>query len=426
MSENLGGMGLQFEYADPGEFSSLADGKPNESIVTSHEMSDNKTNTQLLCIDVIPDMKERKNSTSINLELHTYQNPHRYPITPLSLAADPDDELPVNLDVLKPIKGEKQILIYYTPSMKHVARKILDIGKTSIQLGEIRWSHFENEFPNLRIKDARKIRFHHVAFLASLSTPHVLFEQFAVMCAIPKHLAKSVLVFVPYFPVGTMERVTKYGEIATADTLSRMLSTIPNCARGPCQIVIFDVHALQNQFYFSDNILIRLETAIPLLHEAMRRKYQSLEDVAVAFPDEGAYKRFHMLFNEEQYGIKEIIVCEKRRDGDKRIVTIKEGNPKDKQVIIVDDLVQTGGTLVNCAKACLDFGARTVSCYCTHGVFPMNSWKRFAPGGDNENLFDTFWITNSIPPVVKCIGGLKPFKILDLSPLYLDILKERL
>merc|ERR1719397_727505 len=369
---------------------------------------------------------ERKSSASINLELYTYQNSCRYPITPKSLATDHEYELPENLETLKPNKGEKQILVYYTPSMKNVARNILDIGKTSIQLGEIRWSHFKDEFPNLRIKDARKIRFHHVAFLASLSTPHVLFEQFAVMSAIPKHLAKSVLVFVPYFPVGTMERVTKYGEIATAQTLSRMLSTIPSCARGPCQIIIFDIHALQNQFYFSDNILVRLETAIPLLHEAMRQKYKKLDHLAIAFPDEGAFKRFHLLFSEEDYGTTEMIVCDKRREGDKRIVSVKDGNPNGRDVVIVDDLVQTGGTLVNCAKACVSMGARSVSCYCTHGVFPRDSWKRFVSGGKDEGLFDTFWITNSIPPVVKSIGESKPFEVLDLSPLYWNVLREGL
>jgi len=310
--------------------------------------------------------------------------------------------------------------------MKYIANKLLDIGKGSIILGDIRWSHFKDEFPNMRIKDARKIRFHHVAFLASLSSPTVLFEQYAVMAAIPKHLAKSVLVFVPYFACGTMERVTKYGEIATAATLSRMLSAIPNCARGPCQVVIFDIHALQNQFYFSDNILVRLETAIPLLHEALREKYKKLDDLAIAFPDEGAFKRFHLLFNEVEFGKTEIIICEKKRDGEKRVVDVKEGNPNDRDVVIVDDLVQTGGTLVNCAKACLSMGARSVSCYCTHGVFPRDSWKRFVSGGKDEGLFDTFWITNSIPPVVKSIGESKPFKVLDLSPLYWNVLRERL
>jgi len=421
--------GPPFLIADQGDFVTLSESKPICTWPTSHlvhGLSGKSTSSQPLSRDVSSDLNERKNMrTSMNLELHTYQNSCTY-TSPPTLHEESEPEISEDLETLKPRKGTKQILIYFTPSMKYVAKKIQDIGKASIELGEIRWDHFKDQFPNLRIKDARKIRFHHVAFLASLSTPEVLFEQFAVMSAIPKHLAKSVIVFVPYFPVGKMERVTTYGGIATADTLSRMLSSIPNCTRGPCQIIIFDIHALQNQFYFSDNILIRLETAIPLLHIAIKTKYPTLEDVAVAFPDEGAYKRFHMLFNEEQCGIKEIIVCERRRDGDKSFVSVKEGNPRDRVVVIVDDLVQTGETLATCARVCSDLGARSLSCYCTHAVFPKNSWKRFAKGGEDEKLFDTFWITNSIPTVVKCIGDEKPFEVLDLSPRYWDILKERL
>jgi len=420
--------GPPFNIPDHGEFSAFAsEAKRNRNWSASpslvHGISGKSNNSQLL---YRADTNERKTKRfSMNLELHAYQSSSTFPIS-LPPLLDTESTMLVDLEKLKPRKGEKQILMYFTPSMKHVAKEIKHIGKASIELGEIRWDHFKDQFPNLRIKAARKIRFHHVAFLASLSTPDVLFEQFAVMSAIPKHLAKSVMVFIPYFPVGKMERVKTYGEIATADTLSRMLSTIPNCTRGPCQIIIFDIHALQNQFYFSDNILIRLETAIPLLHDAISAKYPNLEDVSVAFPDEGAYKRFHMLFNEEQCGIKEIIVCERRRDGDKSIVSIKEGNPKDRVVVIVDDLVITGETLANCARVCSGLGARSLSCYCTHAVFPKNSWKRFAPGGKDENLFDTFWITNSIPTVVKCIGEEKPFEVLDLSMLYWKILRERL
>lgn len=78
----------------------------------------------------------------------------------------------------------------------------------------------------------------------------MFFEQFAVITALPKLLPKSFKLFLPFFPTGTMERVSKLGEVATANSLARMLSTIPNCSKGPAQICIFDIHALQNQFYF--------------------------------------------------------------------------------------------------------------------------------------------------------------------------------
>lgn len=87
-----------------------------------------------------------------------------------------------------------------------------------------------------------------------------------------------------------------------------------------------------------------METAVPLLLQRLVR----LEDhasVSIAFPDEGAYKRFHSLFSGY-----ELITCIKVREGNKRVVTVKDGIPAGRHVVIVDDLVQSGGTLQECAK----------------------------------------------------------------------------
>ncbi|RWV85518.1 hypothetical protein GW17_00052683, partial [Ensete ventricosum] len=72
--------------------------------------------------------------------------------------------------------------------------------------------------------------------------------------------------------------------------------------------------------------------------------------VTIAFPDDGAWKRFHkQLMHFPMVDCwTETIVCAKVREGDKRIVRIKEGNPEGRHVVIVDDLVQSGGTLIEC------------------------------------------------------------------------------
>lgn len=58
---------------------------------------------------------------------------------------------------------------------------------------------------------------------------------------------------------------------------------------------------------------------------------------------------------------------------------LKEGNPEGRHVVIVDDLVQSGSTLIECQKMLAERGAAKVSAYVTHGVFPEDSWKRFVP-----------------------------------------------
>ncbi|EDO36633.1 predicted protein, partial [Nematostella vectensis] len=196
------------------------------------------------------------------------------------------------------------------------------------------------------------------------------------------------------------------------NTLATLLSATPLTARGPTQIVIFDIHALQERFYFGDFVIPRLESAIPLL---LRVLSNFQEKVNIAFPDEGAYKRFHTMFQAFPN-----ITCIKIRDGDKRIVKVKEGKftPKGSHVIIVDDLVMTGGTLIMCAKALKAAGASKISAYVTHAVFPQESWKRFT---SRDVPFEKFYITDSLPHA-KDIASNSPFHLLSLC----DVISETL
>ena len=177
------------------------------------------------------------------------------------------------------------------------------------------------------------------------------------------------------------------------------------------------------------------------------------------------------------------VICTKVRDGDKRIVRLKEGSPQGRHVVIVDDLVQSGGTLMECQKLiksqvgpcqtthsisvwhqlfckpapaqilattieqCLEHraarghslqrqvvlsggiclpsgvsrnagaaqGAKHVSAYATHGVFPRDSWQRFTSANGPEEGFKYFWITDSCPRTVSMVKGQQPFEVLSLA-----------
>jgi len=104
---------------------------------------------------------------------------------------------------------------------------------------------FEDGFPNLFIPNAHGIRGQHVAFLASFSSPTVIFEQLSVVYALPKLFVASFTLVLPFFPTGTSERMEDEGDVATAFTLARILSNIPISRGGPTSLVIFDIHALQ-------------------------------------------------------------------------------------------------------------------------------------------------------------------------------------
>jgi len=200
-------------------------------------------------------------------------------------------------------------------------------------------------------------------------------------------------------------------------TLTRLFCSIPLTTFGPSRIIIYDIHALQERFYFGDNVIPILSSAIPLFAEQLKKAHTN-ENISIAFPDEGAWKRFHKQFTDFQ-----VIICTKVRDGNKRIVTVGEGKEfcVDSHVFIVDDLVKTGGTLLECKKALRSFGAKHVSAFVTHAVFPQNSWSRFTSEPDDIR-FKHFYTTNSCPTTISLIKNQPPFEVLDLAPSILKLL----
>jgi len=252
----------------------------------------------------------------------------------------------------------------------------------------------------------------HVLFLASFENNDVTLSQFQVIICLLQSFIESLTVVLPYYPVGTMERVTKEGVVATAATYAHMFSSLPNCGK-PTRLMVYDLHTLQNRFYLHGNAVASLQTAIPLL----KQKIKDSNINCVAFPDDGAAKRFSAMFQDMDL---EIIVCGKTRgEGDVRNVVIQDGDAMGKNIVIVDDLVQTGGTLYESGKVLKEAGALSVNAFVTHAVFPKESWKRFASGGD-RSCFDKFWVTNSIPTVTQHLPDDGVFEVLDLMDLIID------
>jgi ribose-phosphate pyrophosphokinase len=318
----------------------------------------------------------------------------------------------------KPSRREadaEPVLLYYVPEMEHVAlevvRRVNDSGATDAQLrlGMVEWKTFGDGFPNIFIRDAHFIEGSSVTVIVSFHSPAVIFQQIALLYALAQYRARNLRVVLPFFPTGTMERIDEVGEVPTAVTLARMLSATPFCATGPATITVFDIHTLQNQFYFSDNVLVQLKSAVYLLRNVLA-DLPDADDVSIAFPDEGAFKRFKAKFREFP-----LVICKKVRDGDSRAVKIHEGAPAGRHVVIVDDLVQTGGTILGCAQALLDAGAGRVSAYVTHGVFPNDSWRRFVPPACT--LFERFWVTDTVPTTAEKVRGSAPFEVLSIAPL---------
>lgn len=301
------------------------------------------------------------------------------------------------------------MILFYYPPMERLAKKISEATYGHIRLGKIFWDEFENGWPNYFIQDVdRDVRRKDVVLLASAESPADLPKILSVAYAFPRYFANSLKIILPLFPGELMERIRRHGEIATAKTHARMFSATPS-AKGPVEIILYDLHVSAEQFFFSDQILPDRQSAMPLL----KKEIKNMENVAIAFPDEGSYKRFDEDFKEYP-----LILCYKQRRGVDRKVSIVEGDPWGKNVIVVDDLSLTAGTMVACAKAMRSREAESVSGFVTHGVFHNDSWMKITP-----LLFDTFWVTDSYPTAIA-LEGIAPFKILSLAEDLVRVLRS--
>lgn len=142
-----------------------------------------------------------------------------------------------------------------------------------------------------------------------------------------------------------------------------------------------------------DTVLIRLGTCVNLLLDRIAA-LPDRENVNIAFPDDGAAKRFGDMF---AAAYPHLVICHKvRGEGDKRVVKLKEGLVAGKHCIIVDDLVQSGSTMLECAKELLRNGASCVSAYVTHAIFPKQSYRKFfkdeCAQGEKRDTFKHFFV----------------------------------
>ena len=319
------------------------------------------------------------------------------------------------------------MILFYAPQMEELARAIarysceqIDIIQSrggSIELGKISWEKFDNQTPHTAVENAHRIRGQRVGFLASFdqrrsncdaTLPHAgFFQQMCVVQALPKQLADTVRVILPYFSFGPKDRADFFGDIVNAKGAARIISGIPAChGGGPPLLVTYDIHALQEEHYFGDGIIVDSKHAHALIRKEVEQTFDCKRTVIV-FPDAGARKRYGADWADFRQ-----VVCEKVRTGNTSIVRIAEGDAQACDALIVDDQFRTCGTTVSCADALIGNGARSVSAFAVHGDFSDGAWNKLTP-----DLFKTVYLTDSCPFAVNAVRNLKHFKVLSLAPM---------
>jgi ribose-phosphate pyrophosphokinase len=220
--------------------------------------------------------------------------------------------------------------------------------------------------------------------------------------------AKSITAVIPYFGYARQDR-----KVVPRSPISAKLVANLIVNAGATRVLTMDLHANQIQGFFDipvDNLF-----AAPVLVKHILKNISSKNIVSVA-PDVGGVERARAIGKRLNSGLA---IIDKRREkpGQSEVMNVI-GNVKGKTCIIIDDLIDSGGTICNAAEALIKNGAKEVYCYVVHGVLTGKSIANI-----NKSKIKKMIITNTIDNTKKIINNSK-IEIISIAPLIAEAIKR--
>ena len=237
-------------------------------------------------------------------------------------------------------------------------------------------------------------------------------EVYDLACALVHQGVHTLTLVIPYFGYQTMERAVTSGEIVAAKTRARLLSSIPTAGSGNW-VVMVDLHSEGIPHYFTGSIRPVHLYAKPVILDAIRQV--GGENFIVGATDAGRAKWVESLAND--LGVDAAFVFKRRLSGDATEVTALAADVSGKTVVIYDDMIRTGGSVLGAAQAYLNAGATDIAVVTTHGVFPGGSVDRLADSG----LLKAIICTDSHPRALA-LRGHPALEVHSIAELLADFL----
>jgi ribose-phosphate pyrophosphokinase len=216
-------------------------------------------------------------------------------------------------------------------------------------------------------------------------------ELYDLACGLVSGGAYRLRMVIPYFGYATMERSVRFGEVVTAKTRARLLSSIPMASRGT-QVFLLDLHVDPIAHYFEGGIRPIHVYGKTLVTAAARRL--AGDDFVMACTDAGRAKWVESLAND--LGVAAAFVYKRRVSGSETHVTGVSADVDGKHVVIYDDMIRTGGSLLAAAEAYKKAGAISIDAIATHGLLPGDSLAKIRASG----LLGRIVVTDSHPRAV--------------------------
>ena len=249
--------------------------------------------------------------------------------------------------------------LFALSSNQELAAKVAD--KIGIELGRSSVREFSDGEIQVNIEES--IRGHHVFILQSTSSPvnDNLMEILIMVDALKRASAETINVVMPYYGYARQDRKARSREPITSKLVANMLEVA-----GVDRLLTVDLHAPQIQGFF--DIPVDHLMGAPLIADYFDRAGLTGDDVVVVSPDHGCVTRARKL---AQCLKTPIAIIDKRRSVDKmntsEVMNII-GNVEGKTCILIDDMIDTAGTICHAADALAEAGATNVFASCTHPV----------------------------------------------------------
>ncbi len=233
-----------------------------------------------------------------------------------------------------------------------------------------------------------------------------LFELLLMVDAAHRASAYKVVAVIPYFGWARQDRKDKPRVSIGAKMVANIL-----CAAGVDRVMTMDLHADQIQGFFDVPVdhLYASSIFVPYI------KSLNLENIAIAAPDMGGAKRANAY---ARFLDASLIICHKNREKANVVGEMTAiGDVEGKNVVILDDMVDTAGTLTKAADMMIEKGALSVRAFATHPVLSGNAYERIA----NSSLTELV-VTNTIP--LREGVDTSKIKVLCVADLFADVINK--
>ncbi len=226
-----------------------------------------------------------------------------------------------------------------------------------------------------------------------------IMELLIVIDALKRASARRITAVVPYYGYARQDRKARARDPITSKLLANVIT-----ASGAMRVITMDLHAGQIQGFF--DIPVDHLPGVPILAEYFLNK--NLNNVIVVSPDLGGVTRSRDMA--ERIGASIAIIDKRRPEPNVAEIMNIIGDVEDKTVIMIDDIIDTAGTITQGADALLERGAKEIYCCCTHGVLSGPAIERLQKSAIKEIV-----VTNTIPlPEHKVFDKIK---VLSVAPL---------